>query len=169
MEISRAHHTRRPGSDLYNEPHLHGAQTSADQDLAVDVGTAIVPGGVKHRSRCWNLLLGEPMEDRIRTINPNCMEQKFPQIKSLPYNNFRSARHVKQGACSLWLVRFLVAPFNRGRRFKETAVERSQGKPRGEPQLSPPRENCHCSTFWHSTFHDATIAGGEGPPFISPE
>ena len=50
------------------------------------------------------------MEDRIRTINTDCMEQKFPQIKSLPYNDFRSARQVKQGACSLWLVRFLVAP-----------------------------------------------------------
>lgn len=50
------------------------------------------------------------MEDRIRTINSNCLEQKYPQIKSVPYNNFRNVCRVKQGTCSLRLVRFLVAP-----------------------------------------------------------
>ena len=39
-------------------------------------------------------VLGTPTRDQIRTMNPNYMEHKFPQIKPHPFNkvcfNFRS-------------------------------------------------------------------------------
>lgn len=41
-----------------------------------------VPRGVRHRSSRGDLVLGMPMQEQIRTINPNCMEHKVPQIKS---------------------------------------------------------------------------------------
>lgn len=39
-------------------------------------------------------VLGTPTRDQIRTMNPNYMEHKFPQIKPHPFNKvFRKASH----------------------------------------------------------------------------
>ena len=39
-------------------------------------------------------VLGTPTRDQIRTMNPNYMEHKFPQIKPHPFNKvFRKAAH----------------------------------------------------------------------------
>jgi len=40
-------------------------------------------------------VLGTPTRDQIRTMNPNYMEHKFPQIKPHPFNKvrFRSIMH----------------------------------------------------------------------------
>lgn len=40
-------------------------------------------------------VLGTPTRDQIRTMNPNYMEHKFPQIKPHPFNKVSSR--------SLWL------------------------------------------------------------------
>lgn len=37
-------------------------------------------------------VLGTPTRDQIRTMNPNYMEHKFPQIKPHPFNKVRGAR-----------------------------------------------------------------------------
>jgi hypothetical protein len=34
-------------------------------------------------------VLGTPTRDQIRTMNPNYMEHKFPQIKPHPFNKVR--------------------------------------------------------------------------------
>jgi hypothetical protein len=36
-------------------------------------------------------VLGTPTRDQIRTMNPNYMEHKFPQIKPHPFNKVRLA------------------------------------------------------------------------------
>jgi glycogen synthase kinase 3 beta len=36
-------------------------------------------------------VLGTPTRDQIRTMNPNYMEHKFPQIKPHPFSKVRSA------------------------------------------------------------------------------
>jgi glycogen synthase kinase 3 beta len=63
-------------------------------------------------------VLGTPTRDQIRTMNPNYMEHKFPQIKPHPFNkvSFNS-----------------LTP----RKFSLT---RSKGLPQGRPQ-------CHRSHF----------------------
>jgi glycogen synthase kinase 3 beta len=38
-------------------------------------------------------VLGTPTRDQIRTMNPNYMEHKFPQIKPHPFNKVGSVRH----------------------------------------------------------------------------
>ena len=39
-------------------------------------------------------ILGTPTRDQIRTMNPNYMEHKFPQIKPHPFNKVRIAASV---------------------------------------------------------------------------
>ena len=36
-------------------------------------------------------VLGTPTRDQIRTMNPNYMEHKFPQIKPHPFNKVRQS------------------------------------------------------------------------------
>lgn len=38
-------------------------------------------------------VLGTPTRDQIRTMNPNYMEHKFPQIKPHPFNKVSSCTH----------------------------------------------------------------------------
>jgi len=41
-------------------------------------------------------VLGTPTRDQIRTMNPNYMEHKFPQIKPHPFSKVRIVRHFLQ-------------------------------------------------------------------------
>lgn len=43
-------------------------------------------------------VLGTPTRDQIRTMNPNYMEHKFPQIKPHPFNKVRIHRKLKNDA-----------------------------------------------------------------------
>lgn len=46
-------------------------------------------------------VLGTPTRDQIRTMNPNYMEHKFPQIKPHPFNKVSKwARIQRVGHCS---------------------------------------------------------------------
>jgi hypothetical protein len=56
-------------------------------------------------------VLGTPTRDQIRTMNPNYMEHKFPQIKPHPFNK----------------VRFLFAFHH------EPPLTRQTGVPQGRP------------------------------------
>ena len=46
-------------------------------------------------------VLGTPTRDQIRTMNPNYMEHKFPQIKPHPFNKVRSDCTAFGSRCSL--------------------------------------------------------------------
>lgn len=42
-------------------------------------------------------VLGTPTRDQIRTMNPNYMEHKFPQIKPHPFNKVRPSSYYFHG------------------------------------------------------------------------
>lgn len=42
-------------------------------------------------------VLGTPTRDQIRTMNPNYMEHKFPQIKPHPFNKVHLSQRIKGG------------------------------------------------------------------------
>ncbi len=43
-------------------------------------------------------VLGTPTREQIRTMNPNYMEHKFPQIKPHPFSKVRCASHPRARA-----------------------------------------------------------------------
>ena len=45
-------------------------------------------------------VLGTPTRDQIRTMNPNYMEQKFPQIKAHPFSKVRCAPTFPRPSCA---------------------------------------------------------------------
>jgi glycogen synthase kinase 3 beta len=47
-------------------------------------------------------VLGTPTRDQIRTMNPNYMEHKFPQIKPHPFNKVDIPRDVQQPNVADW-------------------------------------------------------------------
>jgi glycogen synthase kinase 3 beta len=46
-------------------------------------------------------VLGTPTRDQIRTMNPNYMEHKFPQIKPHPFNKVLHSQRLNGGASNL--------------------------------------------------------------------
>jgi hypothetical protein len=55
-------------------------------------------------------VLGTPTRDQIRTMNPNYMEHKFPQIKPHPFNKVCAS-----GIKTTWLDNLPEAGFSEGR------------------------------------------------------
>jgi hypothetical protein len=52
----------------------------------------------RKRKEKYMKVLGTPTREQIRTMNPNYMEHKFPQIKPHPFNKIHRGRGVVQAS-----------------------------------------------------------------------